>query len=271
MPAFVWVESRAAEPIIPLALFRNHTFSVTSGVGFIVGFALFGAITYLPLYFQITKGSSPTKSGLQLTPLMAGVLVTSIASGQLISRLGRYRMFPIAGTALMALAMLMLSRLEPGTSVWVASLDSLVLGLGLGMVMQVLVLAAQNAVDFRQIGVATSGSTLFRQIGGSIGVALFGSIFANRLHVELAARLPAKRSSRRPSTRRRSGTCRPRRTGVRGRVRGGAAPGVHRRGGCFAARVRAGVAPSRGPAAHGRAARRRDSSAGDEHAASEAA
>ena len=114
VPAFVWVESRAAEPIIPLALFRNHTFSVTSGVGFIVGFALFGAITYLPLYFQITKGSSPTKSGLQLTPLMAGVLVTSIASGQLISRLGRYRMFPIAGTALMALAMFLLSQPRAG-------------------------------------------------------------------------------------------------------------------------------------------------------------
>jgi EmrB/QacA subfamily drug resistance transporter len=191
VPAFAWIESRAAEPIIPLSLFRNHTFSVTSAVGFIVGFALFGAITYLPLYFQITKGASPTKSGLQLTPLMAGVLVTSIASGQLISRLGRYRMFPIAGTALMAVAMLLLSRLTPGTSIWVASLDSLVLGLGLGMVMQVLVLAAQNAVDYRQIGVATSGSTLFRQVGGSIGVAIFGSIFANRLNVELAARLPA--------------------------------------------------------------------------------
>jgi predicted MFS family arabinose efflux permease len=191
VPAFVWVESRAAEPIIPLSLFRNRTFSVTSAVGFIVGFALFGAITYLPLYFQITKGASPTKSGLQLTPLMAGVLVTSIASGQVISRLGRYRMFPIAGTALMAVAMLLLSRLMPGTSIWLASSYSLVLGLGLGMVMQVLVLAAQNAVDFRQIGVATSGSTLFRQIGGSIGVALFGSIFANRLHLELAARLPA--------------------------------------------------------------------------------
>ena len=191
VPAFVWVESRAAEPIIPLALFRNRTFSVTSAVGFIVGFALFGAITYLPLYFQITKGSSPTKSGLQLTPLMAGVLVTSIGSGQLISRLGRYRMFPIAGTAVMALAMFLLSRLEPDTHVWVASVYALILGLGLGMVMQVLVLAAQNAVDYRQIGVATSGSTLFRQIGGSIGVALFGSIFANGLHSELAARLPA--------------------------------------------------------------------------------
>jgi EmrB/QacA subfamily drug resistance transporter len=192
VPAFIWVESRASEPIIPLSLFRNRTFSVTSAVGFIVGFALFGAITYLPLYFQITKGSSPTKSGLQLTPLMAGVLVTSIGSGQFISRLGRYRMFPIAGTAVMALAMFLLSRLEPSTHVWVASVYALVLGLGLGMVMQVLVLAAQNAVDFRQIGVATSGSTLFRQIGGSIGVALFGSIFANRLHVELAARLPVR-------------------------------------------------------------------------------
>ena len=142
LPAFIWVESRAAEPIIPLSLFRNRTFSVTSAVGFIVGFALFGAITYLPLYFQITKGSSPTKSGLQLTPLMAGVLVTSIVSGQLISRLGRYRMFPIAGTAVMALAMFLLSRLEPATHVWVASVYALVLGLGLGMVMQVLVLAA---------------------------------------------------------------------------------------------------------------------------------
>ncbi len=191
VPAFVAVERRAAEPILPLELFRNHTFRTTSWVGFIVGFALFGAITYLPLYLQVTKGASPTRSGLQLTPLMAGLLITSIASGQLITRLGRYRMFPIAGTALMALAMFLLSRLGVGTSLWVATLDSFVLGLGLGMVMQVLVLAVQNAVPHRLLGVATSGSTLFRQVGGSIGVALFGTIFANRLHVELASRLPA--------------------------------------------------------------------------------
>ena len=132
------VESRAAEPILPLSLFRNHTFAVTSAVGFIVGFALFGAITYLPLYLQVTKGSSPTRSGLQLTPLMAGVLVTSIVSGQLISRLGRYRIFPIVGTALMAVSMFLLSRLGADTSVWVAALRRAVLGLGLGMVMQVL-------------------------------------------------------------------------------------------------------------------------------------
>jgi EmrB/QacA subfamily drug resistance transporter len=191
VPAFVLVEARAAEPILPLALFRDRTFRTTSAVGFIVGFALFGAVTYLPLYLQVTKGASPTRSGLQLTPLMAGLLITSIVSGQLITRLGRYRIFPIIGTALMTVAMFLLSRLEVGTSLWVATLDSFVLGLGLGMVMQVLVLAVQNAVSRQVMGVATSGSTLFRQVGGSIGVALFGTIFANRLHVELAARLPS--------------------------------------------------------------------------------
>jgi MFS family permease len=191
LPLFVLVESRAAEPIIPLSLFKNHTFAVTSAVGFIVGFALFGAITYLPLYLQVTKGSSPTISGLQLLPLMGGVLVTSIASGQLITRLGRYRVFPIVGTFVMSIGMFLLSRLEVTTSVWFAAIGALVLGLGLGMVMQVLVLAVQNAVDPSQMGVATSGSTLFRQIGGSIGVALFGTIFASRLHAELVTQLPA--------------------------------------------------------------------------------
>jgi EmrB/QacA subfamily drug resistance transporter len=190
VPSFVLVERRAAEPILPLELFSNHTFSLTSAIGFIVGFALFGGVTYLPLYLQVTKGSSPTVSGLQLTPLMAGVLVTSILSGQLISRLGRYKPFPVAGTALMVVAMFLLSRLEASTSVWVAAAFALILGLGLGMVMQVLVLAVQNAVGHSVMGVATSGSTLFRQVGGSIGVALFGTIFANREHVELAKRLP---------------------------------------------------------------------------------
>jgi EmrB/QacA subfamily drug resistance transporter len=190
LPLFLLVESRAAEPILPLSLFRNRTFSVTSGVGFIVGFALFGAITYLPLYLQVAKGSSPTRSGLQLTPLMAGVLITSIVSGQVISRIGRYRFFPIVGTAVMAVSMFLLSRIEAGTSTWVSALDAAVLGLGLGMVMQVLILAVQNSVDHSVLGVATSGSTMFRQIGGSIGVALFGTIFANRLHTELAVRLP---------------------------------------------------------------------------------
>jgi EmrB/QacA subfamily drug resistance transporter len=188
--AFVFVEARAAEPLVPLELFRNRVFTVTSAVGFIVGLALFGAVTYLPLYLQIVKGHSPTTSGLLLTPLMAGVLVTSIGSGQLISRFGRYKPFPIAGTALMTAAMLLLSRISVGMPTWQAAFLMVLLGFGLGMTMQVLVLAAQNAVPYGLLGVATSGSTLFRQVGGSIGVSIFGAIFANRLGVHLAAALP---------------------------------------------------------------------------------
>ena len=152
---FVLAESRAAEPILPLALFRNRTFAVTSGIGFIIGLALFGAVTYLPLYMQIVKGRSATASGLLLTPMMAGVLITSIGSGNLISKTGRYKPFPIIGTAVAALAMLLLSRLAVSTPLWLATLYMLVLGLGLGMVMQVLVLAAQNAVPYKMLGVAT--------------------------------------------------------------------------------------------------------------------
>jgi EmrB/QacA subfamily drug resistance transporter len=190
LAAFVFVETRAAEPILPLELFRNRVFTVTSAIGFIIGVALFGAVTYLPLYLQDVKGHSPTVSGLLITPMMAGLLITSIASGQLISRFGRYKPFPVAGTAIAAVGLVLLSLLGVGTSAWVAGLFMLVLGLGLGMVMQVLVLAAQNSVDYKHLGVATSGSTLFRQIGGSIGVALFGAIFANRLSATLAALLP---------------------------------------------------------------------------------
>jgi EmrB/QacA subfamily drug resistance transporter len=189
--AFPFIEARADEPILPLELFRNRTFSTTSAIGFIVGLSLFGSVTFLPLYLQVVKGNSPTESGLQLLPLMGGVLVTSIVSGNLISRTGRYRPFPIAGTAITAVALFLLSTIGVSTSIWVTAAYMLLLGLGLGMVMQVLVLAAQNAVDYRLLGVATSGSTLFRQVGGSIGVSLFGAIFANRLGDELASRVPA--------------------------------------------------------------------------------
>jgi EmrB/QacA subfamily drug resistance transporter len=187
---FVFVESRAAEPILPLELFQNRIFNVTSAIGFIVGLALFGAVTYLPLYLQIVRGHSPTTSGLMMTPLMGGLLVTSIASGILISRWGRYKPFPIIGTAILAFSLFLLSLLAVNTSAWVAALYMLIVGLGLGLVMQVIVLAVQNSVDYKHLGVATSGSTLFRQIGGSIGVAAFGAIFLNRLRVELLAKLP---------------------------------------------------------------------------------
>ena len=187
---FLLVERRAQEPILPLELFRNRTFAVTSAIGFIIGLALFGSITYLPLFLQVVKGMSPTRSGLQLTPMMAGLLVTSIAAGRTISRFGRYRPFPIVGTAVMIVGMVLLARLNVHSSTTTAALDMLVLGLGLGMVMQVLVLAVQNAVEFRVMGVATSGSILFRQVGGSIGLAIFGAIFSNSLHSKLAAYLP---------------------------------------------------------------------------------
>ncbi len=194
LAGFVLAESRAAEPILPLEIFRNRVFSVTSVIGFIIGLAFFGAITYLPLYLQDVKGHSPTTSGLLITPMMAGLLITSIGSGQLISRYGRYKPFPIAGTAIVALGLWLLSQLHVETSTGQASVYMLVLGLGLGMVLQVLVLAAQNAVDYKYLGVATSGSTLFRQVGGSFGVAIFGAIFANQLANNLAEKLPADAS-----------------------------------------------------------------------------
>jgi EmrB/QacA subfamily drug resistance transporter len=187
---FPFVEARAAEPILPLALFRNRTFVVTSAVGFIIGLALFGAVTFLPLYLQVVKGHSPTVSGLLITPMMAGLLVTSILSGNLISRFGHYRPFPIAGTAIMAVGLFLLSTIGVSTPTLTTAAYMIVLGLGLGMVMQVLVLAVQNSVDYQYLGVATSGSTLFRQIGGSIGVSVFGAIFSSNLASELASRIP---------------------------------------------------------------------------------
>jgi len=185
---FMVVEGRVPEPILPPSLFRNRIFSVCAGIGFIIGLALFGSVTYLPLFLQVVKGMSPTQSGLQLTPMMAGLLITSIGSGRAISRFGRYKPYPVVGTAITVLGMVLLSTLNVNSSKAAAALFMLVLGLGLGLVMQVLVLAVQNAVDPRMMGVATSGTILFRQIGGSIGIALFGAIFANRLHSELAAR-----------------------------------------------------------------------------------
>jgi EmrB/QacA subfamily drug resistance transporter len=196
---FLIAEQHAREPLVPLRLFRNHVFSVASAVGFIVGMALFGSVTYLPLYLQVVKGSSPTASGLQLLPLMAGVLVASIGSGQLITRSGRYKIFPIVGTAILAVGLFLLSRLTVSTSLVLASLYMLVVGLGLGFVMQVLVLAVQNAVDYADLGVATSTSTLFRSMGGTIGVPIFGAIFANRLKTNLAHDLPAAARAAIPS------------------------------------------------------------------------
>ena len=190
IPAFVAVERRAAEPVLPMRLFANRSFAVTAAIGFIVGFALFGSVTYLPVFLQIVKAESPTASGLQMVPMMAGMLVTSIFSGQFISRTGRYKFFPIVGTLVMSIGLTLLSRMTVETSTQAASLIMLVLGLGLGMVMQVLVIAVQNAVDYRDLGVATSGATLFRLVGGSIGTAVLGAIFSAVVGGALGRALP---------------------------------------------------------------------------------
>jgi EmrB/QacA subfamily drug resistance transporter len=188
---FLFVEHHADEPILPLRLFHNRTFVVSCSIGFIVGVSMFGAVTFMPVYLQVAKGASPSNAGLLLTPMMAGVLMTSITSGQIISRIGRYRIFPIIGTAVMTVGLALLATLGTASSNWQASVYMLVLGLGLGMVMQVLVMAVQNAVDYRELGVATSGTTLFRSTDGSVGVSLFGAIFAASLASGVAARLPA--------------------------------------------------------------------------------
>jgi EmrB/QacA subfamily drug resistance transporter len=187
---FALVERKAAEPVLPLHLFQRQTFVVTSVVGLIVGFALFGSVTYFPLYLQVVKGVSPTVSGMQMVPMMGGMLVTSIMSGQLISRTGRYKIFPLLGTAVMTAGLFLLSRLTAQSTDTTASLLMLILGVGLGMVMQVLVIAVQNDVEYRDLGVATSGATLFRLIGGSLGTAILGAIFAARLSANLVRLLP---------------------------------------------------------------------------------
>jgi EmrB/QacA subfamily drug resistance transporter len=184
--AFVLVERRAAEPVLPLRLFANPVFRVASAVGLIVGLALFGSVTYLPLFLQVVKGSSPTVSGLELLPMMGGMVVTSTLSGHLISRWGRYKFFPILGTAVAAAGLVLLSQVDAGTTRLVISVALLVIGVGLGMVMQVLVLVVQNAVSYEDLGVATAGATLFRFIGGSLGTAVLGAIFSHRLSATIA-------------------------------------------------------------------------------------
>jgi predicted MFS family arabinose efflux permease len=187
-------ETRAREPILPLILFRNRTFAVASAVSLMVNLALFGSTTYLPIYLQVVKSQSPSASGLELLPMMLGMITTSVVSGRIISARGRLKLFPIAGTAIMTIGLLMLSRLSAERPVWQTSVDALVLGLGLGMVIQVLVLAAQNSVGWENLGVATAGTTLFRSLGGALGVAIFGAIFANALdtHSVVAATTPSE-------------------------------------------------------------------------------
>ena len=191
LAVFVLQERRAVEPIIPPHLFANGIFRASAGMGFLVALAMFGAIIYLPLFLQVVHGISPTSSGLRLLPLMGGLMVASIGGGRTISRIGRYRPFPIVGTILMTAGMTMLSRIGVDTSYLWLAMSMLVLGLGMGLVMPVIVLAVQNAVDPHDLGTATASTTFFRSMGGSFGVAIFGAIFTNRLGYWLPKELPA--------------------------------------------------------------------------------
>lgn len=194
--AFVAVERRAAEPVLPLKLFRIRTFTLSAVISFIVGFAMFGAMTYLPTFLQVVQGVSPTLSGVHMLPMVAGLLLSSTASGQIVSRTGRWKVFPVVGTGVTTLGLLLLHGLDEHSSTGAMSACFFVFGLGLGLVMQVLVLIVQNAVPYEDLGVATSGATFFRSIGASFGVAIFGTIFAGRLGDKLTdafrgVRLPA--------------------------------------------------------------------------------
>jgi EmrB/QacA subfamily drug resistance transporter len=183
---FVVVERRALEPVIPLKLFHNKVFSTTSLVGFVMGFAMFGAMTFLPLYFQTVRGASPTASGLRMLPMMVGVFTMSILSGQLASRGRRYRPIIISGTIVLAIGLFLLSRVTPSTNMITMTGFMFVTGTGMGMVMQLLTTAVQNAVPMSDMGAATATSNFSRSIGGSFGTAVFGAIYANELPSELA-------------------------------------------------------------------------------------
>jgi EmrB/QacA subfamily drug resistance transporter len=186
---FVLIERRAEEPVLPPRLFRGRTFVLCAAMSFIIGFAMFGALTYLPTFLQIVHGYSPTLSGVHMIPMVVGLLISSTVSGQIVSRTGRYKVFPIAGTAVTVVGLLLLHQLDENTAVWTMSLFFLVFGLGLGLVMQVLILAVQNSVGYEDLGSATSGTTFFRSIGASFGVSIFGTVFANQLSDKLTSAL----------------------------------------------------------------------------------
>jgi EmrB/QacA subfamily drug resistance transporter len=184
---FVLVELRAKEPMLPMRLFKNSVFTICGVLSFVVGFAMFGALTFLPTFQQFVEGVSATESGLRMMPMVLGLLITSILSGTIVGRTGRYKIFPILGGGITALGMFLLSRMDAGTSLLTASVYLFVLGLGIGLSMQVLTIVVQNTVPYKDLGVATSGVTFLRTLGSSFGVALFGTVYSNRLRDQLAA------------------------------------------------------------------------------------
>ncbi|CAB4756707.1 unannotated protein [freshwater metagenome] len=178
---FVFWEGKAKEPILPMRLFKNHTFTLTSLLGGVIGAGMFGAIVMLPLYLQIVKGNTATEAGLKLIPLMLGIVSTSIFSGKQISKTGKYKLFPVIGTAVMTVGILLMTSLTRNTPYWQLSIYAILVGAGLGLSMQTIVIALQNSVDFKDMGVATSSNTFFRSLGSVFGTAIFGAVLNNRL------------------------------------------------------------------------------------------
>jgi len=185
--AFIWWETKAPEPIIPLQLFRNRVFTVANVLGFITGIVMFGALIFLPQYFQRVRGISPTLSGLRLLPMLAGMLLTSISSGRLISKLGRYKMFVVAGTAVLALGLAWMTTIGLHTGAWVLAGMLFVVGVGLGLFMQTLILAVQNAIPYEYMGTGTAAVTFFRTLGGAIGAAVMGAILLEQENTNVVA------------------------------------------------------------------------------------
>lgn len=189
-PLFLWAETRAEQPILPLRLFRDDVFRINTVLAVLLGIAMFGAISYLPTYLQLSLGASPTQSGILMMPLMGGLMLAAVFTGQVLSRTGRYKVFPLIGTPVAAAGMYLLSLMNATTSRGMSSVYMVVLGLGIGFIMPVLVLTVQNSVGLRDMSTATAGINFFRQIGASVGTAIIGSLFIGRLTTNLQHNLP---------------------------------------------------------------------------------
>ncbi|MEY3714410.1 MAG: hypothetical protein RJB59_213 [Actinomycetota bacterium] len=191
---FVLWEFKATEPILPMTLFKNRTFTLTSIIGFIIGAGMFGAIVMLPLYLQIIQGNSATEAGLKLIPLMIGILAFTVTSGRQITKTCRYKSYPVAGTLIMSLGVFLMSTADVATPYWQIAIFAVIIGGGLGLCMQTIVIAVQNAVEFKDLGIATSSNTFFRSLGGAFGTAIFGTILSNRVAENLQSQLAGSTS-----------------------------------------------------------------------------
>ena len=188
---FIWWEAKVEEPLLPLRLFKNHTFSLTSAIGFIIGAGMFGAIVLLPLYMQVNLQYTPSEAGIRLIPMMLGIVAMAVTSGRLISKTGKYKRFPVAGMVVLMLAMLLFTTINKEMPYWQLAIYAMLMGMGVGLSMQTIVIALQNDVEYRDMGVATSSNTFFRSLGASFGTAIFGTVLTNRFVSEVEKSLPA--------------------------------------------------------------------------------